>query len=126
MRRFFANLLLLPLLARVPVVIAANCNLQLSVDTSRFDVTGGNGTLSINPVGDGCSWTASSNADWVKVQDAIPTSQAVTFLVVQNSGSSPRTATLQAGDNLVQLVQKGNNASAAFGDVDGDNPDIHY
>jgi hypothetical protein len=98
------------------------CSFQLIL----LEVTGGNGTLSVNPVGDGCSWTASSNADWVKIQDSGAASQAVAFLVAPNTGPSPRTATLQAGNNLIQLVQKGNNSLAAFGDVNSGNPDTQY
>lgn len=122
----FSGLPLLLVLAGVRAAVADTCSFQLAADNAPFVAIGGTGAISVNTVGDGCAWAASSNVDWVAVQPGTLSSARITFSGQPNSGSAPRTGTIQVAGNLVQLVQTGSSFWMPFQDVDPTSPDADY
>jgi hypothetical protein len=81
------------------------CVYSLSASGQAFGDAGGPGTVAVT-AGDGCAWSAASNASWVTVGTASGGgSGAVSFLVAANGGASARSATLTIAGRAFTVTQ---------------------
>src|SRR5262245_6525053 len=78
------------------VTASANqkCQFQVAASSSSFPENGGTGTLSIDTTRD-CTWSVSSNANWVSLADAAGQGGAsVPYTVAANTVPQTRVANL--------------------------------
>jgi hypothetical protein len=86
---------------------AGGCTVNLSSPGQTFDSRGGAGTIDVT-AGAGCSWTVSSNADWITIVSA-PTgsgSATIEFQVAANGGDA-RSGTITVGTQTFTVTQTG-------------------
>jgi hypothetical protein len=83
---------------------AAPCRFQIDPTSDSVGASGGSGSVTVSTI-PGCSWSASSGADWVTLQGGGGTgSGRVGFAVASNSGAG-RTATLSVAGQPFALAQ---------------------
>ena len=84
------------------------CGATLSPVSQLFPPTGGDGAVSVAVAG-GCSWTVTSNADWITITSGASGSGsgAVGYSVASNTGPSKRTGTLSIEGNAFVVTQSG-------------------
>ena len=95
--------------------VGLNCLLDTGNQglNQTFNPTGGTGSFYFTPSVSGCTWTASSNANWMTIQapasgtTAAGVQTSVAFSVSPNTGTTTRNATL--------TVSVSSGASATFG-----------
>ncbi|MBS1787158.1 MAG: pre-peptidase C-terminal domain-containing protein [Acidobacteria bacterium] len=94
---------------------STNCSYTASPAEQSFAAAGSNGSIAVTVTGTGCTWTASSNADWVMITSGATGggNGTVNFTVTANSGLT-RTAYVVVAGQLVSITQTGAGA-AAFG-----------
>lgn len=101
------------------------CVANVTPTGSTYPVEGGGGGVGIS---DGCTWFAFSSAPWISLTSAPLTTGAgsLNYTVSPNPGSDPRTGTVYAAGNVVQLLQKGTSLAAPFADVPASDPFADY
>jgi choice-of-anchor C domain-containing protein len=84
------------------------CNYAITPTSAAFPSAGGNSGVNLTTV-KGCSWTASSNATWLKItaNGGGDASAKVNFRVAANPNTTARTATLTIADKLFTVTQAG-------------------
>jgi uncharacterized protein (TIGR03437 family) len=84
--------------------------LTLSQVTPFFTAVGGDGNITISALG-GCTWTASSNANWLIITsgNSGAGNGPVNFSVAANTSGSPRTAVVTINTRTVMITQAGDN-----------------
>ena len=92
---------------------SANCSYAAAPAEQSFAAVGGNGSANVTVTGNGCDWTAVSNAAWLTITSGATGSGngTVNFTVAANTGFS-RVALLVVGGQLVTITQTGTGASA--------------
>jgi hypothetical protein len=94
---------------------AAGCVMQLREPSARFPKAGGSGTVNVTASSSLCTWTASSDSEWIVIRSGAngKGSAAVTFDVLATS-AEPRTGTiLVAGQRFSVTQAEGCSYSAA-------------
>ena len=86
----------------------AGCNFSLSPPSQSFDFGGGRGTISLN-TSSGCSWTASSQVNWVSITSGTGGSDGgtINYSVAVNSSSDSRTGTISLQGKPFTVYQDG-------------------
>jgi hypothetical protein len=85
-----------------------SCSFSLSVDNPLEPSAGGTGTVTIGANGTGCSWVASSNADWVTpTVNSGSGSETLSFTTAPNAAQTGRSATLTVGGQNLVVNQAG-------------------
>src|SRR5258708_5840623 len=69
----------------------APCTYSLSPNNAAVPAAGGSGSFNVNT---GCSWTASSNADWITASGSGTGSGTIQFTAAPNTGTTSRTGTI--------------------------------
>ncbi|GBC63295.1 hypothetical protein DENIS_4289 [Desulfonema ishimotonii] len=85
-----------------------NCSYSISPTTQSFDSSGGTGSVNITAPS-GCSWTATSNKDWITVTSGSSGSGngTVSYSVAANTGTSSQTGTITIGGKTFTIAQAG-------------------
>ncbi len=85
---------------------AAACVLQLRQPSASFPQTGGAGSIEVVASSQMCTWTASTEADWITFTSSAngKGTAALTFNVAP-SGGPPRTATISVGNQQFSVTQ---------------------
>ncbi len=78
--------------------------LTLSQTTQSFTATGGSGSVAVTAQG-GCTWTATSNANWLTTTSSGSGNGTVNFTVAANPSASQRTGTLTIGAQTFTVTQ---------------------
>jgi hypothetical protein len=86
----------------------AACAVSFSPSSQSFTSAGGSGTFTVTAPS-GCSWSASSQADWVAIQSGSTGTGngTATYRVAANSGISSRTGTLTVAGTSFTVNQQG-------------------
>lgn len=89
-------------------VWATGCTLSVAPSSRSFPISGGGGTFTVTTSQTPCSWTASSNADWIAVTSGSTGSgtQNVTYAVNSNPGPA-RSGTITVAGQVVTIDQAG-------------------
>lgn len=89
---------------RAPVT----CSYQLSSGEAEFGKDTATGTFSVTAP-DACSWTATSNADWLVITSGAQGSGAgtVSYVVSRNEGTNGRSAAIAVADRTFAVRQAG-------------------
>lgn len=83
---------------------APSCTVTLTPTSANVPATGGNGTVQ---VASACSWTAVSNAPWVRVSNASgPGNGSFQYSADPNPGASTRTATIAVNGNQLFTISQ--------------------
>jgi hypothetical protein len=89
-------------------VVHAQCTYSLPTTAVSASSTGGNHTVSVI-TGAFCSWSSTSNADWITIVAGSGTGLGgATFAVAPNPTSQPRTGTLVVAGHTVTVTQQAN------------------
>lgn len=106
--------------------MGTGCTISLSPFSGTIPATGGTVPLTVS-TGAGCTWSASSPAAWLGLQNPILASGPGSFNLTAgvNPDPTPRTAAVSVGGQVIQVVQKSSNPPP-FGDVDSANPYADY
>src|SRR5262245_16829996 len=90
-----------------PTPVQASCTFAVSTPTTAFGASGGTGTAAVT-TGSGCAWSASSQAEWLKVaSDSHTGSGSVSFTVNPTDQPAPRTASLTVAAQVTSIFQAG-------------------
>lgn len=108
--------------ARILGISGQECVGTVTSTATTYGFNGGGGGIGI---ASGCTWNAFSAAPWVTfVEPATVLSQSegsLNYVVAPSTSPEPRTASIHAAGNLVQILQKGTASIAPYGDVPADN-----
>lgn len=85
---------------------AVTCTYSISSTSQSFPSTGGSGNVSVTAPA-GCAWTATSNATWITVSSGSSGNGSVSYLVLQNPSTMPRTGTLIIAGQTLTVSQAG-------------------
>jgi Beta-propeller repeat/Viral BACON domain len=90
--------------ANIPV-----CTFTLSpVSPVTFQIGGGSGSINLQASFNNCSWSASSNIDWITNVSPFGTgSGTVLFTVAQNNTGATRTGTISVAGQSYTIIQNG-------------------
>jgi hypothetical protein len=83
----------------------ASCSYQLSATSQSFPLGGGTGSVNVT-AGTGCKWMASSNVNWVTVNNGGNGNGTVNITVAANGGA-PRTGTIAIANQTFTVNQAG-------------------
>jgi hypothetical protein len=91
----------------VSISQGAACTYSISRNNDNVDKEGGNGTVSVTTQS-GCTWTASSNANWITITSGSTGSGngSVHFTAAANNTGNNRTGTLTIAGQTFTLTQK--------------------
>jgi hypothetical protein len=90
-----------------PSPVSPSCAFSVSSSVTGFGAAGGTGTVTV-ATSSGCGWSASSQVDWIGVDDRTHTgSGSVTFTVAGSEHASARTGALTVASQSVQISQAG-------------------
>lgn len=106
------------------------CSFSISPTSRSFNAIGGTGSIQVSTQG-GCSWTATSNAAWIKVtsESSGTGNGTVNYLVASNTSANSRTGTITvAGLTFTVSEAAGiggcgnsvNPTSSSFGETGGE------
>jgi len=86
----------------------APCTYSISPTSKSVAVEGGSGSIAVS-AGTNCSWTAESNASWVKIMSGSPGTGngTVNYSVDPNTGSSSRTGSIAIAGKTFTITQNG-------------------
>ncbi|MGE5805466.1 MAG: BACON domain-containing protein [Ignavibacteria bacterium] len=116
------------LLGKAFISTAPACSISLSEYSKPFISTGGTGTISVT-AGNGCSWSAVSQAAWITVITGISGTGngTITYSVKPNTTSQQRTGSIKVEDKTFTITQAGSgNQTGSFdGDWEGTFNGIH-
>jgi uncharacterized repeat protein (TIGR01451 family) len=94
--------------------ISATCLVKLTPASAGIGVSGGTGTVNVDPGGSDCAWTASSNVGWISIaaNGSGKGAGTLTYSVAGNQGSGvSRSDTISfntiAGQSTFQISQAG-------------------
>jgi len=79
----------------------AQCSYSLSPNNASVAAAGASGTFNVSTA---CSWTATSNADWISTSDAGTGNGAIHYTAAPNTGGS-RTGTISVGTQTFTVTQ---------------------
>jgi len=83
------------------------CAFSVSAPTTAFGSSGGSGTANVT-TGSACTWSASSQVDWLRVGgDTHTGSGSVAFSVLASDGTASRTASLTVASQAIAISQAG-------------------
>jgi all-beta uncharacterized protein/BACON domain-containing protein len=86
--------------------VSPSCSFSVSVPTTSFGAGGGTGTASVTTTS-ACTWSASSQADWVRVGGDVHTgSGSLSFTVAPSDQTSPRSAPLTIAAQAIAISQE--------------------
>jgi hypothetical protein len=84
-----------------------NCNYTLNAPSNTFQSSGGNGSVSIT-TNNGCSWSASTDCNWVTLTNSTGTNTGtIHYNVATNSTSTNRTCTITINGQTHVVTQSG-------------------
>lgn len=90
------------------------CTVEINPDDEGFGPEGGSGSFTVTAAAD-CSWTAVSDAPWLRVDSGQGTGNgAVTYTVERNDAIAGRSATIALGGRVFHLVQAGDTSSCQY------------
>jgi uncharacterized protein (TIGR03437 family) len=94
---------------------AAGCMYVIWTGSQSFPASGGEATVVVSAPG-GCTWTATSNADWITISSGASGSGngGVRYSVAANSSTSPRSGTLTIAGQTHTVTQAGVTCSYAI------------
>jgi len=109
--------------ARVLGISGQECIGTVTSTLTTYGFNGGGGGVGI---GSGCVWNAFSAAPWVTFSEPAPPvlsqdAGSLNYVVAPNTSTEPRTASIYAAGNLVQILQKGTADIAPYSDVPANN-----
>lgn len=86
----------------------SSCNYSISPTSQSFGSSGGTGSVSVSAPS-GCSWQASSSANWIAITSGNSGSGngAVNYTVVANSSTSSRSGTISIAGRTFTVSQSG-------------------
>jgi hypothetical protein len=96
----------------IGVVQTGACTFTVAPQTQTVAAAGGTGTVTLT-TGASCGWFAFSNTPWITINGGSGTgtgSATATFTVAPNTGSTPRTGTIQVGGITATITQSGANS----------------
>ena len=103
--------------ASYPITQAApsGCTFNLSQQTLNFLAIGGIGMIDVATIGNGCTWTATSNATWITINGV--TATRVTFNV--DATTQGRNGTITVAGQTVTVTQagQGSTCNLVFGGI---------
>src|SRR5262249_19285303 len=85
----------------------SGCNYALTPSTINTGAIAANGTINVTAQPSGCSWTAASNAPWLKVTGGGNGDGSVSSTVDENMMFAPRVATATVAGRTFTVVQPG-------------------
>ncbi|MGH9936172.1 MAG: hypothetical protein ACREAM_08000, partial [Blastocatellia bacterium] len=85
----------------------SGCNYALSPSTISAGANAANGTINVTALPSGCSWTAASNAPWLKVNGRGAGAGSVSYTVDENMTFAPRVATAAIAGRTFTVFQAG-------------------
>jgi uncharacterized protein (TIGR03437 family) len=85
---------------------AASCSFSLSGNSAQVPRTAGRGSIRVTT---NCTWTASSNADWLRITSGASGSGdgTIEYAYDDNPGAAQRTASISVGGRTFTLTQEG-------------------
>ena len=83
------------------------CNYALSPSTINASANAANGTINVSAQPSGCSWTAASNAPWLKVSGSGSGSSSVNYTVDENATFAPRVGAAAIAGRTFTVFQPG-------------------
>ncbi len=90
----------------VRIYTCAACTFSLPATMAFVGAGGGSGTAALTTQ-EGCTWTATSSAAWLKVTPGLPGSGKAGYTAEANPTGSPRSATLTLGGQTFTVYQGG-------------------
>jgi Viral BACON domain/Putative binding domain, N-terminal len=95
--------------------VGNSCGYTISPASALFNQAGGGGSTAL-AAGNGCSWTAASNDNWITLTSSGSGtgSAAVTFEVRENFTGSPRTGTVTIAGQTFTLLQAAGGATCTY------------
>ncbi|HYG10272.1 MAG TPA: carboxypeptidase regulatory-like domain-containing protein, partial [Pyrinomonadaceae bacterium] len=90
------------------VAISASCvTTVLPTNPPSFDKDGGTGTVAVTSADITCDWTSSTQSGWIQINTGRTGTGtgAVTYTVLPNATSSPRTGTINVAGTVVTITQ---------------------
>src|SRR3989442_2636300 len=86
----------------------ATCSYSLSIASQSFDAAGGNGSFNVG-TNSGCSWTATSNVNWISITSGGSGSNngTISYSVAANPNSVSRTGTITIQGRVFTIYQDG-------------------
>ena len=91
-----------------------SCSLTLSSTTAWFGGAGGTGGIPFSTSSSGCSWSAWTNENWLRIDSVSGTgSSALTFAVMANLGGLARTGTVYLSGRAVTVTQAAGTGATA-------------
>jgi hypothetical protein len=91
----------------VRIYTCAACTFSLPATKAFVGAGGGSGTAAVTTQ-EGCTWTASSSAAWLKVTPGLPGSGKAGYTADPNTTGVPRNATLTLGGQVFTVYQGAN------------------
>jgi uncharacterized protein (TIGR03437 family) len=85
-------------------IVQQGCQYTLSQSSRVMEAAAGTGTVGVTVEGTGCSWIASSNANWITIQ---VTPGGVNYTVAANAGLFARTGTISLAGQTFTIFQAG-------------------
>jgi hypothetical protein len=89
---------------------ASPCRFELATTQSRVGANGGTTELGLKTL-DGCPWSATATAPWLRVGRASGSGSASIELVVDRNGEGERSARVLVGGETFTVVQDGSGAT---------------
>jgi uncharacterized protein (TIGR03437 family) len=80
----------------------APCTYSLSPNSAAVPAGGGSGMFSVTT---GCSWTATSNADWITTSDSGAGNGTIQYTAAPNTGTTSRSGTITVGTQNFTITQ---------------------
>jgi uncharacterized protein (TIGR03437 family) len=96
-------------------------NYSIAPASQSFEANGGAGSVNV-ATGDGCTWTATSNAPWITINPGSASasgSRAASFAVAANPGAGYRNGTLTIAGQTFTVEQAGTGGSCAVTPIVG-------
>src|SRR5262245_26704639 len=85
----------------------SGCGYALSPSTVNANANASNGTINVAAQPSGCSWTATSNAPWLKVQGSGSGAGAASYTIDENTTFAARVATATIAGRTFTVFQPG-------------------
>src|SRR5262245_34190469 len=86
--------------------VGPSCTFSVSTPTTSFGSAGGSGTANVT-TGSECTWTASSQVDWLQVGgESHSGSGSVSFTVTASNVTTPRTGALTIASQSISISQE--------------------
>jgi len=99
------------------VTLSSSCvTTVLPSNPPSFNKDGGTGTVAVTSADTSCDWTAATQSGWIQINTGRTGTGtgAVTYTVLPNATSSPRTGTINVAGTIVTITQDAQPATASI------------